>query len=114
MKKLKILLLATALVFSGTLFANNDNKENEAAYLAVSEEIGELLDNPGFDVDDEINAVVTIAVNNDRQMVVLRVDCESKQICSYIKSRLNYKTLPKDIAFNEKKFKVPVKVTPEK
>lgn len=114
MRNLKNFLLAATLVFSGVLSAsNNDENKNEAAALAVSQEIGNLLQKPHFDVDSEFNAVVTIAVNEDRQMVVLSVDCNSKQICSYIKSRLNYQALPSDVAFNEKKFKIPVKVTPE-
>lgn len=114
MRNLKNLLLGTALVLSGVLSASNNNDiAKEAASLAVTEEIGNLLQDPSFDVENEISAVVTIAVNNEGQMVVLSVDCESKQICSYIKGRLNYKSLPGDVAFYEKKFKVPVKITPD-
>ncbi|PHS66695.1 MAG: hypothetical protein COB12_05695 [Flavobacterium sp.] len=110
MKKVNVILVAVALLF-GTL----------TSYAAVdpvvttsetTKEIGKLLKNPGFEVNSEINAMVTFIINKEGQIVVLSVDCETKTVCKYIKSRLNYNTLGSELE-KGKEYKVPIRIKSE-
>ena len=91
MKKVNLVLVALAL-FIGTL-TSFAGVEPVTLPLEPNKEIGELLKAPGFEVESDIQAYVTFVVNKNNEVVVLSVDCETKKICKYIKSRLNYQKI---------------------
>lgn len=110
MKNVKVILVALVL-FAGTL----------NSYAAVdpvvtpkktTNEIAKLLENPGFVVDDSINAYVTFIVNKNNEIVVLSVDCEMRSVCRYIKSRLNYNKLGTSLE-KGKIYEVPIRIVNE-
>ena len=107
MKKVNVILVALALSI-GTL----------TSYAAVdpvvttsetTKEIGKLLKDPGFEVNTDINAMVTFVINKNGKIVVLSVDCETKTICKFIKNRLNYNELGSELE-KGKEYKVPVRI----
>jgi len=111
MKTIKILLLVVAVAFTSVLSASNNPKSEKS--ISISKEIGKLLKNPDFIVENDVLATVKVLFNDNNEIVVLSVDCEKKGICSYIKSRLNYKQLSKDVNNKKRYYVVPVRITPK-
>ena len=112
MKTIKILLLVVAVTFSSVLSASNNPKSEKS--IAISEEIGKLLKNPNFTIENDVLATVKVLFNDNNEIVVVSVDCEEKGICSFIKSRLNYKELTDDVNNKNRYYIVPVRVTAKK
>ncbi|RLD28418.1 MAG: hypothetical protein DRI75_06770 [Bacteroidetes bacterium] len=114
MRTIKTLLLVVALTFSSVLVAStNAEDEKGAESVAITEEIGKLLENPRFILEKDVVASVTITINKNNEIVVLSVDTDENYLVSYIKSRLNYNELPVTVNSGEKTFIVPVRITPE-
>ncbi|WP_299362531.1 hypothetical protein [Winogradskyella sp.] len=113
MKKLKMLVLVAAIMFTGAISANT-NPIKEAEPNSITETVGKLLKNPEFQLKKDTDALVQIAINQDNEMVVLSVDTENKAVESYIKSRLNYKKVSEDAVGFNKSFKIPVKMLKSK
>jgi hypothetical protein len=110
MKNVKVFLVALVL-FVGTL----------SSYAAVdpivktkttSEEIAALLENPGFTVEDEINATVTFVLNKNNEIVVLSIDCNNLSVNSFIKNRLNYKEIKAQLV-KGKEYNIPIRIRGE-
>lgn len=105
MKKVKVILVATALLF-GTLLTT-------AAVPApvtktnFSVEIGKLLENPNFDM--EVTTSVCFVINSDGEIVVLSVDTKNTIVERFIKSRLNYEKI-KSRLIKGKEYTVPVRI----
>jgi hypothetical protein len=113
MKTLKMLVLVLAITFSSVLSASTDSNE-KAEPIAITETVGELLKSPDFQLNKDVDAMVTIFINQDDEMVVLSVDTEIKSVENYIKSRLNYKKLSKEAIGYRKSFKISVKIMQSK
>ena len=115
MKTFKTFLLAAVIAISFTLsaYATETTKETIEEPTTIIKEIKKLLNKPNFKIDQDLNALVKIVINQDNQMVVLSVDSNNKMVESYIKSRLNYKTLDNNITEKDKAYIVPVRITQE-
>lgn len=113
MKLLKTGLLVVAFAFSSVLFASTNSEDKGVKSVQATEEIGKLLKNPGFLVEEDITANVIFTVNKKNEMVVLSVDSKNAAVESFIKQRLNYEDLPVALRNGEKTFKLPVRVTSE-
>jgi len=109
MKTLKMLVLVVAITFSSVLTAST-NPNEKADPASITETVKELLENPRFQLDMEVNAMVEIFINQNDEMVVLSVETDNKKVASYIKSSLNYQKLSKDAIGYYKTFKIPVKI----
>ncbi|EDP71944.1 hypothetical protein FBALC1_12622 [Flavobacteriales bacterium ALC-1] len=107
MKTLKMLVLVVAIAFSSVISANT-NPIKSAEPTSISKTVEKLLENPDFQLEKDVEAIVNIFVNENDEMVVLSVDTDNKIVESYIKSRLNYKKVSKETT--SKSFKVPVKM----
>ena len=112
MRTIKTLLLIVALTFSSVLVASTNTEDKRAKSVAITEEIGKLLQNPSFLVDNEITANVTVTLNKNNQFVVLSVDTDEVYVENYIKSRLNYQELPVTLNDGNKIYIIPVRITP--
>lgn len=108
-KSIKALLLVVAIALSSALYAND--KPTKDTSNSISKEIGQLLKNPSFTVEDDILAKVKVFFNDDNEIVVLTVNSETKGIDSYIKSRLNYKELSNYVNNKNRYYIVPVRIT---
>ena len=104
-----MLVLIVAITFSSVLSASTDPIE-KAEPASITETVGELLKNPDFQLNKEVNVIVDVFINDNNEIVVLSVDTDNKSVEIYIKSRLNYKKLSKEAIVYSKSFKIPVKI----
>ncbi len=112
MKTIKIILLAVAFTFSGVLTASTDPEPTkEALTETISIEIGKLLKNPKFLIEEDMLAKVKVVINEDNELVVLSVQSDDEDLENYIKGRLNYKELSVKLRTGQKAFLVPVRIT---
>ena len=89
MKTIKLILAIT--VFTFTLMVNastNPTKKNDNAPQVI-EEIFELLKDPYFKVNYDLQARVKFIVNVNNEIVVLTVETTSVELRSFIKDRMN-------------------------
>lgn len=107
MKKLNVMLLAAAFAISSVASASTKPTKSETNFTS---EIKELLENPSFKVEDEIEASVTFTLNNKGEIVVLSVDSDSNIVEGFIKSRLNYQKLEAKPTTGVKFYTMPVRV----
>ena len=111
MKTIKTLLLVAAVTFSGIVYANEDPSKDTSN--AISQEIGQLLKNPSFTVEEDTFATVKVMFNDNNEIVVLNVDSKDEALDAYIKTRLNYKSLTNDVNNKNRYYIVPVRITSE-
>ena len=69
MRTIKSIALALALL-TGTLVSANTEPTTENTN-PVCKQIGQLLENPQFKVEDEISAYVTFMLNDDSEIIVI-------------------------------------------
>ena len=110
MKTLKMLVLIVAITFSGAMSASTNPIEN-AEPETMTATISELLKNPKVEFNKDMSAMVEVTVNQNNELVVLSVDTQNKAFESFIKNRLNYKKVSKEVVGNQKHFKIPVTIT---
>jgi len=108
----KVLMLAIAFSFSNLVAANN-NEAKVPLELgnSISEEIGKLLKNPKFAIEGDLVAEVKVIINEDNELVVLSVSSDNEELESFIKGRLNYKSVSAKLRKGQKAFLVPVRLT---
>ena len=109
MRTLKMLVLVLAITFSSVLSARTNPNEN-AEPASINETVRELLKNPDFQLNNDVNAMVTVLINQNDEMVVLSLDTDSKSLEKYIMKRLNYKKLSKETIGYRQSFKIPIKL----
>jgi len=112
-KTLKMLVLVVAITFSSVLSASTNPNEN-AESASITETVTDLLQNPNFQLYEDVNAMVKIFINDDNEIVVLSVATVNKAVESFIKRRLNYKKLSKKVLGDSKSFVFPVKIIKSK
>ncbi len=108
MKTIKSIMLAVVLLVATTLSASNGLVDKKKP-TTVTEEIAYLLENPSFEVKNEMNLSATIMLNDDGEIVVLSVDTDNGTVERFVKSRLNYRKLTNKLE-EGKKYKVPIKL----
>jgi len=109
MRTFKTVLLIVAITFSSVLSASTTPTTPETS--SITGEIQKLLQNPSFEIDQDINALVTITFNQDNEIVVLHVNSKNSELKSFIKSRLNYKKFSTNLSSDSKTYIVPVRLT---
>lgn len=110
MKTLKMFVLIAAIAFSSAISASTNLTEKAYEPNLISETVSKLLEDPYFQLNEDIVATVKIAINKENEMVVLSVDTKNKKVENYIKGRLNYKKIPKDVIGNGQYYTIPVKM----
>jgi len=109
MKTFKTLLLLVAITFSAAIYASTEPKTAEPNGL--TNEIAKLLKNPKFQVENELQAYVTITFNKHHEIVVLSVDSENDELNNFIKSRLNYSKVSAKVDSEMVNYIIPVRLT---
>lgn len=114
MKKISIFLLAIAFSVATSVSANNTDpvKETKTA-PKISHQLGKLLSDPYFSIENEIEAEVRFMLNKNNEIVVLSVDSDSKLVERYIKARLNYNKIVVGDEEKSNEYKVMVKIQEE-
>ena len=112
MRKVSLMLVAALLLSTGSIFANDLNKEKKTSKSQnLSEQIGNYLNNNDFTENQQgYSAQVLFMLNDDKEIIVLSVETNKGDLEDFIKSRLNYKQV--DIINYEegKKYTVSVRV----
>ncbi len=110
-KTLKMLVLVATIAFSSTVSASTNLSEKVDEPNLISETVSKLLERPYFQLNEDINTKVEIAINKDKEIVVLSVDTKDKKVENYIKSRLNYKKIPNDVIVDGvEHYTIPIKM----
>ncbi len=110
-KTLKMLMLIATIAFSSTISASTNLSEKVDEPNLISETVSKLLGRPYFQLNEDINTKVVIAINKDKEIVVLSVDTKDKKVENYIKSRLNYKKIPNDVIVDGvEHYTIPIKM----
>ncbi len=103
------LLFAAMLLSAGTLFANADKPKDPNKNLSA--QIGDLLENNSFIVDNDLTAEVKFTVNRDQEIVVLSVKTDNANLEQFVKSRLNYEKVDLEEYREGKTYTIPVRIT---
>ncbi|WP_203292897.1 hypothetical protein [Luteirhabdus pelagi] len=107
MKKIKVLAMAAMLLAGSLTIAANNNLNDD---LDPSSAIASLLENPTFDYDANMEALVSFIINDEGELVVLSVQTQHENFEYFLKSRLNYKKIS-DVSLQPgKQYKIPVKL----
>ncbi|WP_243471244.1 hypothetical protein [Winogradskyella sp. MH6] len=106
-----MLVLVAIIAFSSTVSASTNLSEKVDEPNLISETVSKLLERPYFQLNEDINTKVEIAINKDKEIVVLSVDTKDKKVENYIKSRLNYKKIPNDVIVDGvEHYTIPIKM----
>ncbi|MFY7671483.1 hypothetical protein ACOSP6_10415 [Tenacibaculum sp. MEBiC06402] len=110
MKSIKLFLVFALLIFSTSISANTNPTEDKLKMTVISKEISKLLANPNFPVLENASVIVKFTVNKKNEIVVLSVEAENNEniIEEYIKERLNYRRLSRNMT--SKVYTLPVKM----
>ena len=93
MKTIKSLILATLFIVATSVSAAENPNSRKTNLDNASKEIAVLLKAPLFEVKEDMEAKVSLMVNQENELVVLSVDTSNKQLETFVKSRLNYQKI---------------------
>lgn len=108
MKATKILLLVVLFIGQVT-FASNTKPTREDSQK-ITKRVSSLLENPSFDIEDEIKVSVKLIVNSKNEVVVLDILTDNVDAEEFIKSRLNYSSIEGTLIGEQ--FIIPVRLIP--
>ena len=106
MKTLKSIIVALSILITSSAFATDSATANTPE--AVAKEITTLLNNPSFLVVENQTVAVEFILNKDKEVVVLSVDCNDAEVCTFISERLNRRVLRTSLE-QGKVYTLPVK-----
>jgi hypothetical protein len=106
MRTIKSVVLALTLLVGTTLFATNPievkvNKDQAA------QEIAHLLENPNFEFEDGTEVSITLVVNQQGVLEVLRVSSENRGAEKFIQERLENQKIESTLEAGQV-YKLPV------
>lgn len=107
MKKSKVILLALAFVFAGSLtaFANTNPISNPSEIRDQIKNMVSTIDVSDM-ISDEERVEVQFIVNNNNEIIVLNVNDETFD--GRIKQRLNYKKVDSEDVVKNKIYSLPI------
>ena len=111
MKKLSVLSVAAALLFSANAMASDTNPDLVSPAPKVTAEIGDLLEDNNIVLEDDqdISFSVRFTLNDSGEIVVLSVNTTDDSIESFVKARLNYQQVSSQGLEIGKTYEVPVR-----
>lgn len=109
MRKISLILVAAALLVSGSIFANDSDTKDPQKSLAT--QIGEILKENQLVVDNyELTAEVLFTVNSEAEIVVISVDTGDSDLESFVKGKLNYKKVQLEEVVVGRMYRLPVRI----
>ncbi|WP_459209958.1 hypothetical protein [Aquimarina rhabdastrellae] len=111
MKRVSVIVMAAFFLCASLVSAANTPVKKTDRKL--SDEIGVLLKDPSFKIEEDIKAQVTFTLNKDNEIVVLSVESESVQVEGYIKNRLNYQKVKTSEKNSMIAYQIPVRIVQE-
>ncbi|MDX1333105.1 MAG: hypothetical protein R3252_08755 [Robiginitalea sp.] len=113
MKKISLVLAAALLLSAGNVFATEGPSPLENPKAKICTQIESLLEERnGFNLGDadELSAVVSFVLNDQKQIVVLSVDTQDERLEHFVKARLNYEKVADQNLKQGKTYRIPVRV----
>ena len=111
MKTLKSMLLIVTIALCSVLSANA-TEESTIESKAITNQVKDLLQKPNFTIEEDFQAYVRLALNENNELVVLYVNSKNEMINNFIKNRLNYKKVSQNVIDKDQEYIVPVRITP--
>lgn len=108
MRTLVVLFIVTLL--STAMYANNALPSTKKVKEEIRTKIVQLLGHADFSFNNEVKATVDLLVNKKGEIVILDVTSNNENVEGFIKRKLNYKRVYKQLATTVKVYKLPVKV----
>ncbi|WP_428741540.1 hypothetical protein [Tenacibaculum sp.] len=102
----KLFVLAFVTLMSTSVFSTNDNPEKEQ----IRTKIVQLLGKPNFVLDKDVKTTVELLITKNGEIIILDIDCDTLKIHNYIKSKLNHKTIDKNLELNNSIYKMPLTI----
>ncbi|WP_157961116.1 hypothetical protein [Lutibacter citreus] len=106
MKKFKLMTLAI-LIGTSSLFAMTSNPD--LVKKEIRTEIINLLKTPDFQVDKEINILMTFTFSSEGKIIVLDVNTKNNDVLNYIRKNINHKKI-NNASITGKKYIMPLKL----
>jgi hypothetical protein len=112
MRKVSLMLVAALLLSTGSIFANDSKKDAKPSKTQnLSEQIGEFLNSNYLHENSQGHeAQVLFMLNSDKEIVVLSVITDERDLEWFIKSRLNYKEVAVSEYEEGKKYTVSIRI----
>lgn len=104
MKKLFVFVFVALL--STSVFSIDEKPAKEE----IRTKIVALLGKPGFEIENDVKTTVEFLINKSGEIVILNIDCNSPEICNYVKNKLNYQIVNKEAKFNNDVYRIPLTI----
>ncbi|NAS32844.1 hypothetical protein GTQ40_17835 [Flavobacteriaceae bacterium R38] len=112
MKKLIVFILITVF---GTAITFGSDPKVATTQEELRNEIIKLLDAPKFDLEkEETLAQIRFTLNSKKEIVILSVESDNKQVDAYVKNELNYHKIENGNYERGKVFVMPLKIMKSK
>ena len=108
MKKISLVVVASMLLVSGNLFANDPIPNDPTQSL--NSQIANILEHNNFALDKDITAKVEFTVNQDQEIVILDVETKHAILKRFLKNRLNHRKIKLEGVEEGAKYVVPVRL----
>lgn len=112
MKKVKLILVAVAIMVSSVSFATNGNPTTTKKEL--HNQIVSILGNKVEALaETNLEAEVSFTLNSKSEIVVLSVKSDNQKMENFVKNKLNYKKVAVKAVNEGKIYRVPLKIVNE-
>ncbi|MDT0686148.1 hypothetical protein [Autumnicola psychrophila] len=108
MKRINFLMLMFIFCVGSVLSVNAKITTEDPS--AVKNEIEKLLKDHDLKLEEDVVTNVLLTLNDDKELVVLLIECENKDVRAYIKSRLNYRKIKSSMESKFENFVMPVRI----
>ena len=109
MRKLSLVVVASMLLATGNVLANDINDINPTKSL--SSQISLMLSDNNFtEIESDLTAQVRFTLNSEGEIVVLSVDTNFDRMEDFVKHNLNYKKVDMDKVEEGKIYTIPVRI----
>lgn len=92
MKKFKLLALAL-VIGASSLFANTTTTLPDDVTKNIRTQIVELLNQPEFNVSEDVKLMITFTFSSEGEIVVLAVNSRDSDILNYVRENVNGKKI---------------------
>ena len=113
MRKISLVFAAALLLSAGNVFATDGTSAIENPNVKIGTQIESLLEeHNGYNLGEaeELTALVSFMLNDEKEIIVLSVDTEDERLERFVKARLNYEKVVDQDLKEGKTYKVPVRL----
>lgn len=106
----KLFALVFVMMFSVSSFANERTPNPKEAREEIRTKVAQLLGKTNFSVDTEVISVVDFLINRRGEIVILDIVSTSPNVYDFIKNKLNYKKLQRNLGNTSKVYRMPIRI----